>query len=680
MAQKNDIDFKNFIECSSLPMALLNSQWSAISLNKEFTDFCGYTLSDVFPLDKWWETAYPDDNYRNEVISSWESIVEDSGFVNGKLQPLGRSVTCKDGSVKEVELHFSKVENDHILLIFNDVTKSKITEKMHLEVKKEKETAQHYLDIVDVMIIASDANIRVTLINRKGCEVLGYSENELLGINGFELCVPEKYRPIYVDYFTKVITGSIGEISNVELPIITKNGNERLIKWQVTPLKENGEITGVLTSGSDITESKLAEKALLLDESRLEALVELNHMDDFSIYDVIHFALEKAVELTCSEIGYIGFVNEDESVISIHSWSENALERCSITDYPTDYPVEDVGLWGEPVRKRKAIIMNGTYDNWFLQKKCPEGHIPIRSHLGVPTLEAGKVISIVGVGNKEESYDNSDIRQITLLMEGLWKIIKKRQDEGRLRKYAEELARKNSELESLDLLKDEFLSNITHELKTPLISIKGYSDLLSEGQLGPLNESQIKGLNSIIKGSERLQRLVDSILCLQDVYSGNVEYDADVICLKDLIEKVLYGMNLTIDGRSSSIELDMPEYLPLFSGNYVYIEQVFYHILDNALKFTSKSDTIRISAEVEAKDIHVIVGDSGIGISKEKLPHIFTRFYQADGSLSRRYGGNGIGLHLCKSIIEAHGGKIWAESEEGTGTKIHIKLPFVNKV
>lgn len=802
MHNENAINFKNAIDISPIPTALVDSEWNTIYLNNKFTEKYGYTLSDVRPIQKWRKVAYPEKYWRNQTLDSWCASLERLSSGGDAIPSVERTIKCKNGSIKEVELNFSKMDNGQILITFSDMSKYKIAEKAlydskvmfrelfrnspiayqsldekgnfidinpawtellgysyedvkgkwfgdllkadyvsyfrssyenflkngcphpyqfhvfsksgnlilielmgergydangkfsqlhcliqnitereiaNFELKKQKETAQHYLDIVDVMIIASDNNINVTLINKKGCQVLGYSEDELIGINGFELCVPEKYRHIYGAYFMKIVTGEIGEINDVELPVLTKKGDVRLIRWQVSPIWEDGRIVGVLTSGNDVTERKIAETALILDESRLEALVELNHMTDSSVYDVIHFALEKAVELTCSQVGYIGFVNEDESAISMHSWSENAINECDITVHSTEFLVEDIGLWGDSVRNKKAVISNDISHDCFTEDNYPDGHISINSHLGVPILHDGKVVSIVGVGNKEEDYNNSDIRQITLLMEGLWKIIKKRQDESKLKKYAEELARKNNELSSLDILKDEFLSNITHELKTPLISIKGYSDLLSEEHIGPLNDDQKLSVKSIVKGSERLQRLVDSILYLQNIHSGNVEYNSDVIFIKDFVEKVLYDISLIIGTNINAIQTDIPDSLPLLSGNTDYLEQVFFHIIDNAQKFSSDSDEIKITVLHEGENMHAVIEDHGIGISEEQLPHIFKRFYQADGSRERKYGGNGIGLHLCKSIVEAHGGSMWAESELGVGTKIHVKLPFSGK-
>ncbi|WP_406660257.1 ATP-binding protein [Methanolobus sp. ZRKC3] len=679
MPEQSEINFKNAVDHLPMAVALLDSQLNTIYVNKRFTDFFGYALSDLSSFDKWWGAVYSDGSAGNELIRFCYDLVKNTDSDELANFPIEGSLRCKDGSVKDIEIHFSKLDDGHNQLLFNDVTKNKAIaarERAYDDLKKEKETAQRYLDIADVMIIATDSAMNLNLINKKGCEVLGYSEAELFGKNPFELCAAEAYRHHYLNYFVQFMKGEIDTLNDVELPALTKSGKERLIRYHVTPISENDEFAGVLVSGNDVTERKMAEKALLLDESRLEALVELNHMVKSTDRQIIHFALEKAVELTGSQVGYIGFVNEDESVLSMHSWSESTKDKCNIDNYQTEYVIEDTGIWGEAIRQGRPIITNNLLDPNPLKKGYPNGHMEIRNHLGAPIFDDDKIVSIVGVGNKGTNYDTSDIRQISLLMEGLWKIIKKRQDETSLKAYAEELTGKNRELASLDIQKDEFLANVTHELKTPLVSIKGYSDLLSEGHLGVLNEGQKKGVDSIVQGSQRLGRLIDSILYLQNVHSGTVEYNTDMIFIKDFIEKLLYDMTLIMGDRVTKIKTNICESLPLIWGNPTYIEQVFFHIIDNALKFTPNTGNIEVSAFPEEGSVHIIVEDSGIGISPEELPHIFKRFYQIDGSRTRRYGGNGLGLHLCKSIIEAHGGNIRAESEEGKGTKIHITLPL----
>ncbi|MBM3891698.1 MAG: HAMP domain-containing protein, partial [Verrucomicrobia bacterium] len=170
-----------------------------------------------------------------------------------------------------------------------------------------------------------------------------------------------------------------------------------------------------------IAERNEAEKALLLDEARLEALVKLAQMEDAPLKELTDFALEEAVRLTRSQIGYLAFMNEDETVLTMHAWSKTAMEQCAIQDKPLIYPVVTTGLWGEAVRQRKPVITNDYPAPNPLKKGTPEGHVPVRRHMNVPVFDGEKIVAVAGVGNKEEPYDTTDVRQLSLLMDGMWR-------------------------------------------------------------------------------------------------------------------------------------------------------------------------------------------------------------------------------------------------------------------
>ena len=176
-----------------------------------------------------------------------------------------------------------------------------------------------------------------------------------------------------------------------------------------------------------------AEEALRLDESRLEALLRLDQMSEASLQEITGFALEEAVRLTKSKIGYLAFMSEDESVLTMHSWSKTAMTECAIIDKPIVYPVQTTGLWGEAVRQRKPVITNDYAAPSSLKKGYPQGHVPVLRHMNVPVFEGKRIVVVAGVGNKEEPYDESDVRQLTLLMRGMWKLIRRKQIEDALR-------------------------------------------------------------------------------------------------------------------------------------------------------------------------------------------------------------------------------------------------------
>ena len=246
--------------------------------------------------------------------------------------------------------------------------------------------------------------------------------------------------------------------------------------------------------------------------------------------------------------------------------------------------------------------------------------------------------------------------------------------EDKLKKYAEELKAANEELKSVDRMKDEFLSNVSHELKTPLVSIEGYSQVMREQVLGTLNDEQKKAMDTVIRNADRLEHLINSILYLSIEESGKMKYYFEPIRIADVIEHSVLDMLSQAESRRLNIKSEVPNNLPLIQGDDGKLIQVMDNLIGNAIKFTPSGD-ITITAREDGSNLHIEVSDTGVGMSSEQIDKLFDRFYQGDGSTKRKYGGTGLGLHISKLIVEAHNGKIWAESEEGVGATIHFTLP-----
>lgn len=233
------------------------------------------------------------------------------------------------------------------------------------------------------------------------------------------------------------------------------------------------------------------------------------------------------------------------------------------------------------------------------------------------------------------------------------------------------------ELKQLDVAKDNFLAMITHELKTPLVPIKSYLELILAENLGPINDIQKKRLSIVQSSLEYLIKLVNDLLDAQKIELGQLKLSKDVHNLAKIINNTLEKMNGEITKRGMSIEKNIQNNLFCLCDP-TRIEQVLINLLVNAIKFSNdRSGKILIKLYSENDNGKIIVKDNGIGIIRDKLEKIFVKFYQIDASSTREYGGTGLGLSVCKGIIEAHGGKIWAESD-GTnkGAEIHILLPL----
>ena len=208
----------------------------------------------------------------------------------------------------------------------------------------------------------------------------------------------------------------------------------RILHVVSTPLasSSDGRVTAVIETVVDRTEQEKSTETLIQDAERMESLLTLNSMSDQPIETIIPFAVEKSIALTNSGIGYFAVLNHDESVLTMKYWSRSAHAACRIADKPLVYPVEQTGLWGEAVRRRKAIITNDYASPSPCKKGIPEGHVPILRHMNIPIFSGNRIAAVAGVGNKATPYGMNDLRQLKLLMDGLWRIITRRQTEEAL--------------------------------------------------------------------------------------------------------------------------------------------------------------------------------------------------------------------------------------------------------
>ena len=231
------------------------------------------------------------------------------------------------------------------------------------------------------------------------------------------------------------------------------------------------------------------------------------------------------------------------------------------------------------------------------------------------------------------------------------------------------------EFNSIAVIKEEFISNLRHELKTPLVPIRGYSELLYDESLGETNQRQKESLKKMIASSEKLERLIDSLIFVSAAKSGDIEYTFTTLRLEDVITGAVLELSDQLTQKKQKIEVDIQPGLPFIEGDKKYLREVLIQLLENATKFSPAEKTIRVVAHEGYKSLHIKIVDEGIGISENEIDNIFERFYQIDGSKTRHYGGNGLGLHIARSITEAHKGKIWIESELGKGTTAHVRFP-----
>jgi two-component system sensor histidine kinase ChiS len=244
------------------------------------------------------------------------------------------------------------------------------------------------------------------------------------------------------------------------------------------------------------------------------------------------------------------------------------------------------------------------------------------------------------------------------------------------------LESKNAELQNLNKLKDEFLANTSHELRTPLNGIIGLAESLIDGATGELPEKTKANLAMIVSSGKRLSNLVNDILDFAKLKHKNIELQIKPVGMREITDVVLFLSQPLVGNKSLQLINAIASDIPLVDADENRLQQILHNLIGNAIKFT-ESGIIEVSAEIVKSGsispnsfLAITVSDTGIGIAKDKLERIFESFEQADGSTSRRYGGTGLGLAVTKKLVELHGGKIWADSEESKGSCLTFTLPI----
>jgi len=231
-----------------------------------------------------------------------------------------------------------------------------------------------------------------------------------------------------------------------------------------------------------------------------------------------------------------------------------------------------------------------------------------------------------------------------------------------------------TELRRLERVRQDFVANVSHELRTPISSIKGYAETLLEGAID--DKDNVREFISIIyQDSNRLANLIDDLLDLAKIESGKMKMVFVPLDIKPILDRSLGVLEKPIKGKQLSVSLSIPDGIPKVLADDTRIAQVFLNLLDNAVKYTSDSGSIKVSISLNDKFVQVDVSDTGMGIPEQDLPRIFERFYRVDKARSRELGGTGLGLSIVKHIVLSHGGQVWVKSELGQGTTFSFTIP-----
>ncbi|MDP3284526.1 MAG: GAF domain-containing protein, partial [Desulfobacterales bacterium] len=422
---------------------------------------------------------------------------------------------------------------------------------------------------------------------------------------------------------------------NEEEVAYADDGHQEILETIKTPIfGVSGEILGVLGIGRDITERKRTEDTLLLNAQRMQALLQLNQKKEATQQEITDFVLEEAVRLTQSKIGYLAFLNEDESILTMHSWSKDAMAECAIENKPIIYPIETTGLWGEAVRQRRPVITNDYTAASPLKKGYPEGHVVVKRHMNIPVFEDSRIVIVAGVGNKAEEYDQGDVQQLTLLMKGMWLQLERKRAEAEKVKLEEQL-RQSQKMEAIGT----FAGGIAHDFNNILSAIIGFTEVSIRNV--PPGSKLEDNLQRVLNAGLRARDLVKQILA----FSRQTDRVVKPVQVKPIVKEALKFIRASLPA-TIEIHQDIGSG-SLTLGDPTRIHQIIMNLCTNAAhamqdtggRLVVSLTDVELGADVTDPHpdmapgpfIKLTVSDSGRGIAPEIRDRIFDPFFTTKG-------------------------------------------------
>jgi PAS domain S-box-containing protein len=551
----------------------------------------------------------------------------------GKIKQIGRDRfetrhRRKNGEIVDVEVsvNYLPAGSGRLVVFVRDITERKQAEK---QLQQEKERAQRYLDIAGVMFVANDADGRVTLINKKGCEILGYEPEELIGKNWFDIIIPERARDEVKAVFNRLMAGDILPVEYFENPVLTKTGDERIIAWHNVILKDGaGNVIGTLASGEDITKRKQAEESLIASEERYRLLAE-------NVRDVI-WSTDMNLKFTyvSPSIKYLGGRTAEEVMpMSLEQLLSPSSQELARKAFDEELALAEV----TPVDSNRSRMLE-------IEFVRADG-------------------SILWAELKMNFVRGSDGRPEGIL--GVMRDITDRRRAEEERRELEQKAQAAARLASVG----ELAAGVAHEINNPLTGVIGYAELLMQEDV----PEHIKDdLEVIHDGAQRVAGIVKGLL----KFARQTRPERIPVNINEIIKVTLRLRAYELETNDIKVVTNLASDLPLTVADPGQLQQVFLNLTVNAeteMKLAHGKGRLSIRTEQIDDIIRISFKDDGPGIARKNLGRIFDPFFT-----TREVGkGTGLGLSICHGIINEHGGKIYADSQAGKGATFVVELPVV---
>ncbi len=740
--RKNEFDLKyskdlleGLFENLPLGISIWNKNGELLKVNPAFVALTGYRFEDIPSIGDWFLKAYPENDYRKNVIEDWQ------GDFDKKTVVWEFEICCKNREKKAIEFRASHLDDERIIVSMVDITIRKKTEE---KIRNDEERWRAYVENAPYGIFIVDGMGRYLRVNPAACLITGRSESELLKISLRDLC-PEEYQDECLRHFA--VVKSTGK-SEGDLKFVHSNGEHRW--WSVNAVKLNDDLYIGFTE--DITERKKMEMELkkLNDRMKLAAdsarmgvwdyFIESDKLilDDwmFRLFDLdpaefdgTYSSWQKRVH--ADDVDMVdkkvknAFANEEEYDcefrIILGDGGIKHIKACGVVSRDEfgkavrmtgiNYDITDRKKAEEDLREseeRYQCLSEGSFEAIFLSENgiCTGQNSTAGKMFGYGLQEAlGKpgtdwihpdyryIVKDNIMKDIAEPYEAMALRKdgsvfpceiqasmttfkgkpmrITVLRD----ITAKKKAESERNQAMNELLIAKERAEESDRLKSAFLANVSHEIRTPMNGILGFAELLKKP--GLTGEQQSEYIDLIEKSGSRMLKIINDIIDISKIESGQMKVTYSSVKINQIMKNVFafFKPETALKGLGLSLHIPEEPYDDSVETDEEKIYAILINLVKNAVKYTNKGE-IHFGYSVIGEFIEFYVRDTGIGIYPDRRNAIFERFVQADISPYKPSEGAGLGLSITKAYVHMLGGDIRVESEFGEGSVFYFTIPI----
>lgn len=542
---------------------------------------------------------------------------------------------CKDGSTVWTELNmtFLRDERDQavgILGVTRDITDRKRREE---GIRKSESKYKSLIENMKDIIFLIDPGGKIIFSNPSSERILGYKNEEMINKNVIDF-IPVEERKRVIEAVAKGMAGQ--NLSQFQTRAITKSGYRVILEVNPSRVWEKGKAVGALLIARDISSRKLSEQ-------------KLRNREEF-----IRATLEATAD---------GILAMDEKGHTIQANSRFA-EMWRI-------PEEIIQSKGDMKLLNSMMDQLEDPQAFFLQ--IQELFVNLKESFDTLEFKDGRVF-------EHQSCPLVRDGEIAGRVWSFSDITKRKLAERALESKSAELEDANQKLMELDELKDNFLSMVSHDLRTPMTGIMAYAQIMREGTGKIDDESQKKYLGIILRQGDRLTRLINDLLDIQRFEAGRMAMEFEELDLAQLITESLDAFQGVSNEKNIALDKDLADRQIIISGVRDRLHQVMANLLSNAFKFTPAEGRIVVSAQMSPEDgegmVKVCVIDTGPGIAPELHGKLFDKFQQVDKMVKEKTQGSGLGLALVREIIDCHNGSVGVKSAPGQGSTFYFTLPI----